>query len=329
METLIDNYNRKINYLRISVTDRCNLRCIYCMPRKGAPKLPHREILSYEELLTIVSVSVKMGISKIRLTGGEPLIRRDIIYFIKQLANIPGVEDISLTTNGVLLYHTAEDLYNAGIHRINISIDTLDPTKYMEITGRDHFNHVWKGIERAEEVGFFPIKLNVVAMRGLNDDEILDFAKLTFGKPYHVRFIEFMPIGPQTAWRAERFISGAEIKSQIQSLGKLIPIKPQSFDGPARRFKFCSAKGEIGFINPLSNHFCPSCNRLRLTADGKLRSCLFSDEEIDVKTPLRNGCSHEELGILLMSAIANKPKRHHFGEEIFRKCVRPMVKIGG
>jgi len=166
-------------------------------------------------------------------------------------------------------------------------------------------------------------------MRGLNDDEILDFAKLTFGKPYQVRFIEFMPIGPQTVWRAERFIPGTEIKSQIQSLGKLIPIKPQSFDGPARRFKFCLAKGEIGLINPLSNHFCPSCNRLRLTADGKRWSCLCSDKGIDVKTPLRNSCSHEELGILLMSAIANKPKRHHFGEEIFRKCVRPMVKIGG
>lgn len=326
---LVDDYNRKINYLRISVTDRCNLRCIYCMPKEGLPKLSHREILRYEELLKIIRVAVQKGISKFRITGGEPLIRKDVIHFIQQLANIPGVSDISSTTNGVLLYHMAEDLYNAGIHRINISIDTLNPTKYMGITGRDRFNDVWKGIEHAEQVGFSPIKLNVVVMRGLNDDEILDFAKLTLGKPYHIRFIEFMPTGPESVWHTERFISGREIKSRIQALGKLIPIKPQSFDGPARRFKLSSAKGEIGFISPLSHPFCPSCNRLRLTADGKLRSCLFSDEQIDVKDPLRNSCSDEELGDLLIFAIANKPKRHHFGEDIFRKWIRPMVRIGG
>ncbi|HIC92474.1 MAG TPA: GTP 3',8-cyclase MoaA [Syntrophaceae bacterium] len=326
---LVDRYNRKINYLRISVTDRCNLRCIYCMPKEGIPKLSHKEILRYEELLKIVRVAVQKGISKFRITGGEPLIRKDVIHFIQQLANIPGVRDISLTTNGVLLYQMAEELYNAGIHGINVSMDTLDPTKYMRITGRDYFNHVWRGIEHAEQIGFFPIKLNVVVMRGLNDDEILDFAKLTLDKPYHIRFIEFMPIGPEGVRHTERFISGPEIKSRIQALRKLIPVKSQSFDGPARRFKFRFAKGEIGFISPLSHPFCSSCNRLRLTADGKLRGCLFSDEGIDIKTSLRNGCSHEELGDLLISAITHKPKGHHFGEETFKRCASPMIRIGG
>ncbi len=270
-----------------------------------------------------------MGIFKIRLTGGEPLIRKNIIYFIEQLANIPGVEDIGLTTNGVSLYSMAEDLYNAGVHRINISMDTLDCNKYRKITGTDYFKEVWEGIEYAQEVGFTPMKLNVVVMRGFNEDEILDFARLTLNKPYHIRFIEFMPIGPGSMWHAERFISGSEIKSQIQSLGELLPIRSQSFDGPAKRFRFNFAQGEIGLINPLSDPFCPTCNKLRLTADGRLRSCLFSDKEIDVKGPLRKGCSDEELEDLLVSAVSNKPKRHHFGEEIFRKGTRPMIKIGG
>lgn len=329
MEALIDNYHRKINYLRISVTDRCNLQCLYCVPDGGIPKLPHKEILKYEELLKIVSIAVNKGINKVRITGGEPLIRKDILYFIKKLASIPGVEDLGLSTNGVLLPHIARDLYDAGIHRINVGVDTLDPAKYLQMTGRNYFKHVWKGIECAEDMGFYPIKINMVVMAGINDDEILDFAKLTLDKPYHIRFIEFMPVGLESVLHAERYIPDSEIKSRIQSLGELLPIRSQSFDGPAKRFRLKSAQGEIGLITPLSDPFCPTCNRLRLTADGRLRSCLFSDDETDIKGPLRRGCSDEELGDLLVSAVANKPKRHHFGEEIFKKCARPMIKIGG
>lgn len=326
---LLDEHNRKINYLRIAVTDLCNLSCVYCMPKGGIPRLPHGEILRYEEILRIVHVASMKGISKIRITGGEPLFRKNILYFIQKLADIPGVRDIGLTSNGVLLYSVAEGLYNAGVKRINISMDTLEPSKYMKITGRHYFKEVWKGIERAQEIGFEPIKLNVVVMRGVNDDEILEFAKLTRSKSYHVRFIEFMPIGPQSMWHEERFISGSEIKFRMRSLGELLPIKSQEFDGPANRFRLRFAKGEIGIISPMSNPFCSTCNKLRLTADGRLRSCLFSDEEIDLKGPLRNGCSDEELGDLLISAVANKPEGHHFGEEIFKNCARPMIKIGG
>ncbi len=326
---LLDKYNRKIDYLRVSVTDLCNLRCIYCMPNEGIPKLPHREILTYEEILRIIEVATRKGVSKVRITGGEPLVRRDIIYFIQELANIPGIGDISLTTNGVFLYFLAQELYNAGIHRINVSIDTLKRSKYRKITGKDHFHKVWKGIERAEEVGFKPIKLNMVVMRGLNDNEILDFVRLTLNKSYHIRFIEFMPIGPQGIWHAERFVSGSEIELRIRSLGEPIPLKRQKFDGPAKKFRLKFAQGEIGLITPLSDPFCPTCNKLRLTADGRLRSCLLCDDEIDLKGPLRNGCSDGELGDLLVSAIAKKPKAHSFGEDIFTKCSRPMIKIGG
>ncbi len=328
-DMLLDNHNRKINYLRIAVTDLCNLSCVYCMPKGGIPRLPHGEILRYEEILRTVQVASKKGISKVRITGGEPLVRKDIIYFIQKLADIPGIRDIGLTTNGVLLYSMAQELYDAGIHRINISMDTLNRKKYMRITGVDCFREVWKGIERAQEVGFAPIKVNVVVMRGLNDDEILDFARLTLNNSYHIRFIEFMPIGPQSMWHEERFISASEIKLRIRSLGELLPIMPQKFDGPAKRFRLKFAQGEIGLISPLSKAFCPACNRLRLTADGRLRSCLFSDEEIDLKGPLRDGCSDEELGDLLISAVGNKPKGHHFGEEIFKNCARHMIKIGG
>lgn len=326
---LLDNYNRKINYLRVSVTDLCNLRCMYCMPNAGIPKLPHREILTYEEIQRIVRVATRKGVSKVRITGGEPLVRKNIIYFIQELANTPGIGDISLTTNGVLLYSLAQELYNAGIRRINVSIDTLERRKYRKFTGRDYFHKVWKGIERVEELGFRPIKLNVVVMRGINDNEIQDFARLTLNKSYHVRFIELMPIGPQGIWHAERFVSGSEVKSRIRSLGELIPIRHQKFDGPAKRFRLGFARGEIGLVTPLSDPFCSTCNKLRLTADGKLRSCLLSDDEIDLKGPVRNGCSDEELGDLLVFAIADKPKAHSFGEDTFKRCSRPMIKIGG
>lgn len=326
---MLDNNHRVINYLRLSVTDRCNLRCIYCMPEEGVSFIPHSEILTYEEMLHLVRLCVQSGIRKVRLTGGEPLVRKDIIRFIDRLSHIRGLEEITLTTNGVLLKDFARDLRDCGICRINVSMDTLRPERFFYTTRRDLFQQVWEGIEEAESVGFNPIKLNVVSMRGVNDDEILDFVRLTYKKPYHVRFIEFMPVGEENGWSPQKFISVEEILNLVQSLGKLKSLKPKPISGPAQCYALEGAKGEIGFIGALSNHFCDRCNRLRLTADGNLRGCLLTDHEIDIKTPLRQGKGDDHLFDLIKKAILNKPKDHGLGEYKPRKCVRPMNSIGG
>jgi cyclic pyranopterin phosphate synthase len=331
MEPLIDKYQRRVNYLRISLTDRCNLRCLYCMPQEGIPKLPHEEILRYEELLRLVRVAVSLGIEKVRLTGGEPLLRRGLGGFIRALSAC-GLRDISITTNGTLLAECARDLKAAGLSRLNISLDTLRQGRFQEITGRPLLGDVLFGIGEAERAGFAPIKINVVAMAGLNDDEIADFGRLSIEKPYRIRFIELMPIGQQAGWRPERYLSGEEIKARLKPLGRLYALgSRKSFDGPAKRYRFKGALGEIGFINPISRHFCPACNRLRLTADGRLRACLFSDHETDIKRALRSGLSDDELRAVFRQAIANKPKRHPDilpGGPI-RKCQRQMSQIGG
>jgi cyclic pyranopterin phosphate synthase len=326
---LLDNNHRAINYLRLSVTDRCNLRCIYCMPEEDVNFIPHNEILTYEEMLHLVRLCVQSGIRKVRLTGGEPLVRKDIILFIDRLSSIRGLEEVTLTTNGVLLKNFARDLRDCGVCRINVSMDTLSPDRFFHTTRRDLFQQVWEGIEEARSVGLNPIKLNVVGMRGVNDDEILDFARLTYKKPYHVRFIEFMPVGKDNAWLPRNFISVEEILNLVQSLGKLRPVAPKPLSGPAQSYALEGAKGEIGFIGALSNHFCDNCNRLRLTADGNLRGCLFSDNEIDIKTPLRKGNGDGHLLDLIGNAILNKPKDHGLGEYKPRKCVRSMNSIGG
>ena len=326
---MLDNNHRVINYLRLSVTDRCNLRCIYCMPEKGIRFMPHSEILTYEEILHIVRLSIQKGIRKVRLTGGEPLVRKGFISFLERLSKIEGLEEITLTTNGVLLKSFAADIKNCGISRINVSLDSLRPERFFRITGRDFFERVWEGLEEAEHVGFNPIKINVVAIKGVNDDEILDFAALTLEKPYHVRFIEIMPIGDKNIWTAEKFISAKEIHNRIQTLGILQPIGHNTLDGPAERYALEGAKGEVGFIGALSNHFCDNCNRLRLTADGHLKGCLFSDQETDIKTPLRDGKGDSHLLNLIMDTILNKPKDHGLLPYNPRKCVRPMNSIGG
>ena len=326
---MLDNNHRVINYLRLSVTDRCNLRCIYCMPEKGIRFMPHSEILTYEEMLHIVRLSIQKGIRKVRLTGGEPLVRKGFISFLERLSKIEGLEEITLTTNGVLLKSFAADIKNCGISRINVSLDSLRPERFFRITGRDFFERVWEGLEEAEHVGFNPIKINVVAIKGVNDDEILDFAALTLEKPYHVRFIEIMPIGDKNIWTAEKFISAKETHNRIQTLGILQPIGHNSLDGPAERYALEGAKGEVGFIGALSNHFCDNCNRLRLTADGHLKGCLFSDQETDIKTPLRDGKGDSHLLNLIMDTILNKPKDHGLLPYNPRKCVRPMNSIGG
>ncbi|MDY7035577.1 MAG: GTP 3',8-cyclase MoaA [Thermodesulfobacteriota bacterium] len=328
-EQFIDKNNRIINYLRLSITDRCNLRCTYCMPEDGIEFKSHSEILTYEEMLRIVGLSVKKGIRKVRLTGGEPLVRRGFIGFLRKLCNLEALEEISLTTNGVLLKEFAADIKECGICRVNISLDSLKAERFHQITGRDYFDRVWEGIEEAERLGFNPIKINVVVIKGANDDEIQDFGLLALKKPYHVRFIEFMPMGKQNSWRTDKFVSQKEIYDKIQSLGHMKPIKSNPYDGPARRFIIEGGKGEIGFIAALSNHFCTICNRLRLTADGYLRSCLFSDQEIDIKSPLRNGEDDDHLLELIRLSIDNKPKDHGHLIHGPRKCLRQMSSIGG
>lgn len=326
---LFDPYKRRINYLRISVTDRCNLRCRYCMPEEGLSLIPHEEILSYEEILRIVHVFAKEGISKVRLTGGEPLVRKGIIGFISQLSKIEKIKDLSLTTNGLLLKDMASDLKQAGLKRINISLDTLNREKFSKITRRDGYDRVWQGIEEAMRVSLSPIKINMVAIKGLNDDEIESFALLTLHHPLIVRYIEYMPSGNGEEWREGNILTVSEIKERLEGMGQLISIPSDQWDGPARRFRLEGAIGEIGLIGPVSDHFCEACNRLRLTPDGKIRTCLFSDEEIDVRLFLRNGGSDEDLRRQLLVALKTKPERHQINTHQFKKCQRNMSAIGG
>jgi cyclic pyranopterin phosphate synthase len=299
------------------------------MPEEGIEFVPHHEILTYEEMLHIVRLAIRTGIRKIRLTGGEPLVRKGIVGFLRELNCLEDLNEVTLTTNGVLLKEFAADIKECGICRVNISLDSLKSERFFHITGRDLFASVWESIQAAERVGFNPIKINVVAMRGINDDEILDFARLTLEKPYHIRFIEFMPVGEKNGWNSDIFVSTNDIRSMIQTLGNLRPIEASAFDGPAERFALDGAKGEIGFIGAMSNHFCNVCNRLRLTAEGHLRSCLFSEEEIDVKGPLRNGEDDNHLLELIKLAIEKKPKDHGPLGQGPRKCVRQMSTIGG
>ena len=325
---LIDKYNRCLNYLRISITDRCNLRCIYCVPNDKNPNLPHKEILRYEEILRLVRIGVRLGISKVRVTGGEPLVRKGVYDFLSQLTQIDGLSDVSLTTNGVLLKDNIKKIRSAGIKRINVSMDTLSRKKYHEITGHDIFDQVWEGIESAQNMGFDPIKINVVALNGINDDELIDIAGLSFSYPFHIRFIEYMPIGASRMNIGKQLLA-PEIKKRINILGKLIPVKNGINDGPARRYKFKGAKGEIGFIHAISKHFCNECNRLRLTASGKLRPCLLSDSEEDLKGPLRRGCLDSELADVFLRAVSHKPVDHNIASDQPGKVAGQMSAIGG
>jgi len=326
---LLDLYQRRINYLRISVTDRCNLRCRYCMPEEGLSLIPHGEILSYEELLRLVRIFALEGISKVRLTGGEPLVRKGIVDFVSQLSEIKEIKDLSLTTNGLLLKGYAADLKRAGLKRINISLDTLNCNRFSLITRRNGYEQVWQGIEEAMKVSLSPIKINMVAIKGLNDDEIESFALLTLHHPLIVRYIEYMPSGNGEEWKEGNILAIPEIKKRLKAIGKLTPIPSDQWDGPARRFRLEGAVGEIGLIGPVSDHFCEACNRLRLTPDGKIRTCLFSDEEIDVRSLLRNGGSDEDLRKQLLVALNTKPERHHINTQQFKKCQRNMSAIGG
>lgn len=326
---LIDPYGRRLTYLRLSVTDRCNLRCVYCMPREGHQKLPHCDILSYEEILRTARLAMDMGVDKLRITGGEPLIRKDILALLPKLASLPGLEDISLTTNGILLAPFAEGIQRAGIKRINVSLDSLQPERYRRITRFDGLASVWKGLEQAREMGFAPIKINMVVMKGINDDEIQAFADLSRKHPFHVRFIEYMPSGFQDPANPLYFVSNQDILERLKTMGRLVPIARAREDGPTVRFQFEGAPGEVGLISPLTHHFCESCNRLRLTARGWLRPCLFSPHEVDFKTPLRQGASDEELKQVFLEAARLKPLAHSLTSERPATLEGEMSCIGG
>lgn len=332
-----DGHGRVIDYLRISLTDRCNFRCIYCMPADGVNMMSHDEILRIEEIEAIARVAARIGIRSVRLTGGEPLVRKGVVGLVRTLHEIPGIENVSMTTNGVLLPQMAADLKEAGLSRVNISLDTLDPGQFADITRVGEIESTLKGIEAALEAGFNPVKINAVTVRRLNQD-FLAFAKLSIDRPLHVRFIEYMPVGESTGsdgsgWGKEDVVPSEELlqiineRARQEGLPELQPTggdhKPLGW-GPARYFEFPDAKGTVGFISPLSRHFCSECNRLRLTADGKLRPCLFSDRELDVRAALRDG-GEQAVYDCFMEALDLKPDEHHdkVGTE------RKMSQIGG
>lgn len=323
-----DRFDRVIDYLRISITDRCNLRCIYCMPSQGVSLLNHDDILNYEEILRTVRVAAGLGVRKIRITGGEPLVRKNLAWLISSLKAIPGIEDISLTTNGLLLGNLIDALAEAGLTRINVSIDSLEPSRYAEITRGGDLARVLAGIRRAGELGIHPVKINMVPIRGVNDDEIEAFARLARDEQYDVRFIEFMPTGANEFWSAERVVTTDEIMERVGKLGALTPVRHRK-DGPARYYSMEGTQGVLGFISPISHHFCGSCNRLRLTSDGKLRPCLFSETEIDLKSAMRRGAPDSELERLLLLAIEVKPQAHTLTSSPVTHDRRPMSAIGG
>ena len=325
---LIDPYNRHLNYLRISITDRCNLKCIYCVPGDLIPRLSHDEILTYEEILRLVRIGIRLGISKIRVTGGEPLVRKGVYGFLADLSGLDGLADLSLTTNGVSLKSNLNKIKAAGIKRINISLDTLNRTKFEHITGFDLFDQVWQSIEMALEMGFHPIKLNIVALNGINDDELTDMARLSFDYPLHIRFIEYMPIGESQIGNGPLLLA-PEIKKRIRVLGSLIPVPKTMNDGPAQRYHFEGAAGEIGFIHALSHHFCDRCNRLRLTARGQLRPCLLSDHHEDVKGIMRTGGTDEQLAEIFFKAVRHKPSDHNLAMQNPSRVCGQMSSIGG
>ena len=333
---LVDPYQRVISYLRVSVTDRCNLRCVYCMPEEGIDFQPREEILTYEEVLAIVRTGASVGLRKVRLTGGEPLVRHGIVDLVAMINGVPGIEDISLTTNGIALPRLAESLARAGLRRVNVSLDTLHPDRFNQITRLGRYGDVMEGIAAARAAGLSPIKVNVVGMRRINEDEVLDFARSTYEQDWDVRFIELMPFleEQETCIKDTSLVLGfvptKEIRQKIErELGPLEPSQTKVGFGPAQYFKLPGAKGNIGFISPVTQeHFCEACNRMRLTADGKVRPCLLTDHEVDLKAILRSGGDDEALREGILQALRAKPDAHHLTDGN-RPRWRKMIQIGG
>lgn len=318
---MFDSYGRKINYLRISVTDLCNLRCKYCMPEKGIDKMLHNEILTLEEIHDITKNFIEIGIDKIRITGGEPLVRRNILKLIEGIGKLDGIKDFAMTTNGILLKNYAKDLKQAGLTRVNISLDTLNEEKYSQITKVGKLKDVIKGIEEAKRVGLTPVKLNVVLIKDFNEDEIEDFVNLTKYEDIDIRFIELMPIGDLKHWSMNKYVSNDIV---LEKMSDLIEIKTDDISSPAKYYKLPNGKGKIGLINPISCKFCDNCNRIRLTADGKIKPCLHSNKELDLKTLIREG---KDIKKVIIETITNKPKEHELEEGHY--ISREMTAIGG
>jgi GTP 3',8-cyclase len=328
-EPLVDAFRRPITYLRVSVTDRCNLRCVYCMPEEGLPWIPKPDILTFEEITTIVRAAASIGVRSIRLTGGEPLIRRELDRLVAMIAAVPGIDDIALSTNGLLLEQQTPALAAAGLRRVNVSLDTLHDDRFTAIARRPGLARVLAGIDAAIAHGLAPVKVNCVLMRGTNDDELEAFAKLTRERAVHVRFIEVMPVEDNVDLQRTAWISSDEVLERLGALGDLTPVPNPHGNGPARTFAYDGAPGTVGVISPLAHDYCERCNRVRLSADGRLKLCLFGDHLIDLRTPLRNGGGEEALVALFRGAMHVKPERHHLELGETSSMMRAFSEIGG
>jgi len=329
LEPLRDGHGRLIGDLRVSVTDRCNFRCQYCMPAEGLPWLERTEILRFEEIERVVRLFGEMGVHDVRLTGGEPLVRKEFPRLARMLADIDAVHDLSVTTNGFLLERDAEALVGAGINRFNVSVDSLQRDRFFELTRRDALPQVLRGLERL--AGFpeaHPIKINAVAIRGFTENEVIPLAEFARRTPYEVRFIEFMPLDADHAWSEDQVLTGEEIRAAIDAVHPLEP-QPREPHATARVYRFADGRGKLGFINPVSEPFCGDCNRVRLTADGRLRTCLFSLNETDLRGPMRDGVDDRELEQIIRDAVWRKELKHHVGEPGFIQPARSMSAIGG
>jgi cyclic pyranopterin phosphate synthase len=324
---LKDPFHRTIDYLRVSITDRCNLRCVYCSPERKETHFTQSDLLTTEEIARFVRTAKKHGLRKVRITGGEPLLREDLAEIISSIKEA-GVPDISLTTNGVLFSPMARKLKAAGLTRANISLDTLKPDRYAEMTGGGDLNHVWRSIEAAEEAGLAPVKINVVPIRGTNDDEVVDFASLTLTRDIHIRFIEYMPVGRTSICLKGACVKKEELMKKVSLLGELVKL-PFRGKGPSRNYMLEAGKGILGFISPVSEHFCDHCNRLRLTPGGRIKPCLLSDVEVDLKTPLRKGITDDELEELFLRAVGVKPRGHMLVDGSSLSNFPSMSEIGG
>jgi cyclic pyranopterin phosphate synthase len=326
---LADAFARPIDYLRVSVTDRCNLRCTYCMPEAGLPWIPNADTLTFEEIERIVRAAASVGVRSIRLTGGEPLVRRDLARLVGRIAAIPGIDDIALSTNGILLADQAQSLAAAGLRRVNVSLDTLVPERFERIARRPGLERVLAGIDAALAAGLGPLKINCVVLRGQNDDELGAFAAFAHERAVYVRFIEMMPVAENARDQRDAYVSADEMLERLTAGVPLVPVAGPGGNGPARYYARPGARGAVGVISPLSHEYCDTCNRVRLTADGRLRLCLFGDYEIDLRGPVRDGAATSELAALFRGGMLIKPERHHLRLGEAGSRMRAFSEIGG